>query len=140
LANHGKFSEKCKLTVLAANVLLAMPVTACSAERNWSKFGLLFVANLNALGLSAAQSLVFVQQNDEVARASRKRARAADDATDTLWGSLLHYQGCLSLPKGFCAGMDSERMKSVKVYENVPVGCSKLANTAQLYWNTAASY
>jgi hypothetical protein len=59
-----------------------MPVTACAAERNWSKFGLLFVANRNALGLEIAQSIVFVQQNDPVTRASRKRARGADGATN----------------------------------------------------------
>jgi hypothetical protein len=45
-------------------------------------FGLLFVANRNALGLDIAQSIVFVQQNDPVARASRKRARGADGATN----------------------------------------------------------
>jgi N-acyl-D-aspartate/D-glutamate deacylase len=33
----NKFSEMCALVVRASAVLLAMPVTACAAERNWSK-------------------------------------------------------------------------------------------------------
>jgi hypothetical protein len=48
----------------AVNSLLSMPVTTCSAERNWSRWGLTFVPNRNRLGLESAQKLIFVQQND----------------------------------------------------------------------------
>jgi hypothetical protein len=46
-------------------------VTACAAERNWSKWGATFVPNRNALGLEKAQDLIFVQQNDPMTRAKR---------------------------------------------------------------------
>jgi hypothetical protein len=59
------------VTCRAANVLLSMCVTACSSERNWSKWGLLFVPHRNALGLERAQRLVFAQQNDLSTRAVR---------------------------------------------------------------------
>jgi hypothetical protein len=86
VANHNQFSEAFPIVVRAASVLLSMPISACSAERCWSKFGLLFASNRSALGLEVAQSLVFVQQNDEVARAGRKRARGADEDTDVFVG------------------------------------------------------
>jgi hypothetical protein len=56
----------------AVNVLLSMPVTACAAERNWSKWGATFVPNRNALGLQTAQDLIFVQQNDPMTWAKRE--------------------------------------------------------------------
>jgi hypothetical protein len=54
----------------AVNVLLSMPVTACAAERNWSKWGATFVPNRNALGLEVAQTVISVQQNDLATRCS----------------------------------------------------------------------
>ena len=51
-----------------------------------TKFGLLFVANRNALGLQVAQNLVFVQQNDEIAQASRTRARGAFEDAHAMVG------------------------------------------------------
>jgi hypothetical protein len=54
----------------AVNVLLSMPVTACAAERNWSKWGATFAPNRNALGLEVAQNMIFVQQNDPATRCS----------------------------------------------------------------------
>lgn len=86
MANHNKCSEFFPLVVLAANILLAMPATACAAECNWSKFGLLFAANRNALGLFVASSLIFVQQNDSVAGESRKHARGTGDDADVFVG------------------------------------------------------
>jgi hypothetical protein len=44
--------------------LLSMPVTACSAERNWSKWRATFVLHRNALGIETAQDVIFLQQND----------------------------------------------------------------------------
>ena len=50
---------------------MSMPVTACGAERNWSKWGQTFVPNRNNLGLDVAQKMIFVQQNDPSARIAR---------------------------------------------------------------------
>jgi hypothetical protein len=58
---------KVPVVTRAANVLLSMPVTACAAERNWSRWGLTFVPNRNR-ELETAQKLIFVQQNDPATR------------------------------------------------------------------------
>ena len=49
---------------ISMNTLLSMPVTACAAEPNWSKWGATFMPNRNRLGLESAKKLIFVQQND----------------------------------------------------------------------------
>jgi hypothetical protein len=51
-----------------------MPVTACGSERNWSKWGQTFVPNRNALGIEAAQKLIYVKQNDPSTRIPREIA------------------------------------------------------------------
>jgi hypothetical protein len=51
--------------------LLSMPVTTCSAERNWSKWRATFVLHRNALGIETAQDMIFVQQNDPAAHSQR---------------------------------------------------------------------
>jgi hypothetical protein len=51
--------SKVPVVTRAVNVLLSMPVTACAAERNWSRWGLTFVPNRNRMGLDTAQKLIF---------------------------------------------------------------------------------
>lgn len=65
--NNG-MREKVPAVTRAVNVLLSMPVTACAAERNWSRWGLTYLPNRGRLGLGAAQKLIFVQQNDPATR------------------------------------------------------------------------
>jgi hypothetical protein len=55
----------------ACMVYLCMPVTSCSAERNWSKWGNSFVPNRNKLGLEVAKDMIYVQQNDPLTRLPR---------------------------------------------------------------------
>jgi hypothetical protein len=52
--------ERVPAVTRAVNVQLSMPVSACAAERNWSKWGATFVPNCNRLGLEPAQELIFV--------------------------------------------------------------------------------
>jgi hypothetical protein len=56
----------------ALNVLLSMPVAACAAEGNWSKWGATFLPNRDRLGLDTAEKLIFVQQNDPTTRTERR--------------------------------------------------------------------
>ena len=51
---------------------VSLRVTACAAERNWSRWGLTFVPNRNRLGLGQAQKLMFVQQHDPATRDERE--------------------------------------------------------------------
>lgn len=44
--------------------LLAVPVTSCPAERNWSKWGKVFASNRASLGIKTAHKLIDVAQND----------------------------------------------------------------------------
>jgi hypothetical protein len=46
---NNKLGDKYPVCTHAVNTLLSMPVTACSAERNWSKWGATYVPNKNAL-------------------------------------------------------------------------------------------
>jgi hypothetical protein len=68
---YNSLGERMPVLTCAVNVLLSMPVTACAAERNWSRWGLTFVPNRNRLGLGSAQKLIFVQQNDPATRSVR---------------------------------------------------------------------
>jgi hypothetical protein len=69
---NNALGERAPAVTRAVNVLLSMPVSACAAERNWSKWGATFVPNRNGLGLELAQKLIFVQQNDAVTRGERE--------------------------------------------------------------------
>jgi hypothetical protein len=69
---NNSLGAKVPVVTRAANVLLSMPVTACAAERNWSRWGLTFEPNRNRLGLETAQKLIFVQQNDPATRNKRE--------------------------------------------------------------------
>ena len=69
---NNVLSDKMPAVTRAVNVLLGMPVTACAAERNWSKWGATFVPNRNSLGLERAEQLIFIQQNDPVTRDTRE--------------------------------------------------------------------
>jgi hypothetical protein len=69
---NNALGERVPVVARAVNVLLSMPVSACAAERNWSRWGATFVPNRNRLGLEAAQKLIFVQQNDPGTRGERE--------------------------------------------------------------------
>jgi hypothetical protein len=47
-------------------------VSACSAERNWSKWGAIFVPHHNRLRLEPEQKLICLQQNDPGTRGERE--------------------------------------------------------------------
>jgi hypothetical protein len=63
--------QNLKACARACTVLLSMCVTACAAERNWSRWSLTFAPNRNALGLDTAQKVVFIQMNDPKTRIVR---------------------------------------------------------------------
>ena len=56
------------LGLVAARVL-AMPLTSCAAERNWTIWGQVYVKTRSNLGLQRAQDLIYVKANDTVAKA-----------------------------------------------------------------------
>lgn len=47
----------------AARRLLAMHVTSCSAERNWSLWGQVYTKGRNRLGLTLGEMIVFIKGN-----------------------------------------------------------------------------
>lgn len=47
----------------AARRLLAMHVTSCSAERNWSLWGQVYTKGRNRLGLTLGEVIVFIKGN-----------------------------------------------------------------------------
>jgi hypothetical protein len=73
---HNFLSKEFPVCARACTVLMSMPVTACASERNWSKWGLTYVPNRNALGVESAQKLIYVQQNDPSTRIPRGLAGA----------------------------------------------------------------
>ena len=42
-----------------------------ASERNWSRWGLVFIPNRNLLGLEQASKLVYIQSNDPMTRVAR---------------------------------------------------------------------
>jgi hypothetical protein len=78
LANE--LGESIPTCVKAAARLLAMPVTSCAAERNWSKWGKVCVANRANLGIETAEKMIFISQNDPETRL--KRGEDGDTYTD----------------------------------------------------------
>jgi hypothetical protein len=66
--HNSCLAQKVPAVTGAVNSLLIMPVTTCSVERNWSRWGLTFAPNRNRLGLESAQKLIFVQQNVQATR------------------------------------------------------------------------
>ena len=42
--------------------LVPMHTTACAAERNWSKWGLLYAKNRSRLGLERATKMIFLKE------------------------------------------------------------------------------
>jgi Protein of unknown function (DUF 659)/hAT family C-terminal dimerisation region len=73
---HNFLSKEFPVCARACTVLMSMPVTACASERNWSKWGLTFVPNRNALGIESAQKVIYIQQNDPSTRIPRGIAGA----------------------------------------------------------------
>ncbi len=69
---NNVLGDKMPSVTRAVNALLSMPVTSCSAERNWSRWGLTFVPNRNRLGIEQAEKLIFIQQNDPAMRLQRE--------------------------------------------------------------------
>lgn len=67
-----------------AQVVMSMPVHACSTERNWTQWGAVYVKTRSRLGLQKASDLIYVKQND--LRASGTAADMSDLAVllDTL--------------------------------------------------------
>jgi hypothetical protein len=57
LANER--GESIPTCVKAAARMLAMPVTSCAAERNWSKWGKVYVVNRANLGIETAKKMIF---------------------------------------------------------------------------------
>ena len=64
-------SAKLPVCAKAYEVLLSMPVTACAADRNWSKWGQIFVPKRNNLGREVAEKIIYVQLNDPCTRIPR---------------------------------------------------------------------
>jgi hypothetical protein len=56
---HNFLSNDFPVCSGACSVLMSMPVTACASERNWSKWGLAYVPNRNALGVASAEGDLF---------------------------------------------------------------------------------
>ena len=56
-----------QLTKLAVKVM-SMPVTACASERNWTEWGQVYVKARSNLGLQRASDLIYIKQNDSLAR------------------------------------------------------------------------
>ena len=46
--------------------LLSMHTTACAAERNWSKWGMMFAKNRPRLGRQRALKMIFLMENYSV--------------------------------------------------------------------------
>lgn len=46
-----------------ADMMLSMQVTACAAEHNWSKWGLMYQKNRSRLGMLRAQQMIFLNEN-----------------------------------------------------------------------------
>jgi hAT family C-terminal dimerisation region len=67
----NQLSRKVSIAAKAVVRLLSMPVTACAAERNWSRWGLTYPPNRNRLGLESATKMVFIQSNDPETRLPR---------------------------------------------------------------------
>jgi hypothetical protein len=55
--------EKCPNLALVAERLMSMHATACSSERNWSKWGLRFAKNRASFSGAVAEKIVFVCEN-----------------------------------------------------------------------------
>jgi hypothetical protein len=73
---HNFLSNDFPVCSRACSVLMSMPVTACASERNWSKWGLTYVPNRNALGVASAQKMIYIQQNNPSTRIPRGIAGA----------------------------------------------------------------
>ena len=63
------------LGLVAARVL-AMPVTSCAAERNWTIWGQVYIKTRSNLVLQRAQDLIYVKANDTIAKA---KPQSGDD-------------------------------------------------------------
>jgi hypothetical protein len=57
---HNFLSNDFPVCSRAWSVLMSMPVTVCASERNWSKWGLTYVPNRNALGVASAQKVIYL--------------------------------------------------------------------------------
>ena len=64
-----------ELAVVASTVL-AMSVTSCAAERNWTVWGQVYVKTRSNLGLQRSQNLIYVKANDTIAKT---RPQTVDD-------------------------------------------------------------
>ena len=51
-----------KLSAVAV-MILSMHTTSCSAERNWSKWGLIYEKNRARLGLERAMKMIFLSEH-----------------------------------------------------------------------------
>lgn len=51
-----------------AACVMSMPVTACASERNWTQWGHVYVEARSKLGLRRASDLIYIKQNDKIAR------------------------------------------------------------------------
>ena len=51
-----------------AACVMSMPVTACASERNWSQWGQVYVKARSNLGLERASDIIYIKQNDRLAR------------------------------------------------------------------------
>ena len=60
-ATHA--SQQYPLLAKAAAKLLAMHVTTCAAERNWSQWGLLYTKQRNRLAIATAEKMIYVRAN-----------------------------------------------------------------------------
>jgi hypothetical protein len=69
---NNALGERVSAVTRAVNVLLSMPVSACTDERNLSTWGATFVPNRVRLGLEPTQKLIFVQQNEPGTRDERE--------------------------------------------------------------------
>jgi hypothetical protein len=62
--------EKCPNLASVAERLMSMHTTACSSERNWSKWGLLFAKTHASFSGAVAEKIVFVCENSPYKSAS----------------------------------------------------------------------
>ena len=51
-----------------AEIVMSMPVTACASQRNWTEWGQVYVKARTNLGLARASDLIYINQNDRLAR------------------------------------------------------------------------
>ena len=69
---------------LVAARVLAMPVTSCAAERNWTIWGQVYIKTRPNLGLQRAQHLIYVKANDNIAKAKPQTVDGLVLSLDTM--------------------------------------------------------